>query len=255
VLLTSTSGNSPLDIRGTARQHHRMLRTAAFLPIVLAAACGAASSDTAASDAATPATTPPAAAATAAAAGGGPDWTYWRCPTMPIATRSVGDRGLELRVGLSTRRLSPTPSPSGARYDDGIYSVWTTGDEATLGVEDHSETCPRVDDPDPWLRAAAEGVTFRAIGQEPGWVFHRFGDRGFLVAFANGDTVQTPVPREERTPAAGTTRWDARTEAHHLVVTIAPTPCTDTISGEAFPSTLTLEVDGKLLRGCGRPLP
>ena len=104
-----------------------------------------------------------------------------------------------------------------------------------------------------WAEAQRQGVDFRAVGNEPGWVLDLFeADRiRFVYDYGQQEAV---VPAPEPTVAAEQTVYHAETEAHTLTVTITETPCTDTMSGERFETTVTVELDGRAYRGCGRSL-
>jgi heat shock protein HslJ len=55
-------------------------------------------------------------------------------------------------------------------------------------------------------------------------------------------------------PAArfeGGRRYEARTEAHVLIVTILDRLCADTMTGMPRPATVEVSYDGRVLKGCG----
>lgn len=100
--------------------------------------------------------------------------------------------------------------------------------------------------------AKAAGVDFRAVGQEPGWVLevgqeidliYDYGQQHFRGAAA--------VPTY---PHEGTTVWAAREGEHQILVTIQRYPCQDAMSGENYPTKVSVMIDGRLLEGCGRTL-
>jgi len=103
-----------------------------------------------------------------------------------------------------------------------------------------------------WEAAASRGVTFRAVGQEPGWVLELFdgssprleatleyGERSVVL-----DSVQQSGDAYTGTTADGTL----------VRLRIQEEPCVDTMSGERFPNHATLEVGTDVFRGCGRTL-
>jgi uncharacterized membrane protein len=50
-------------------------------------------------------------------------------------------------------------------------------------------------------------------------------------------------------------RWQATTEAHELLlVEIEDRACTDVMSGEIYPASVTATLDGRDYSGCGRDL-
>jgi putative lipoprotein len=105
----------------------------------------------------------------------------------------------------------------------------------------------------PWQEARDRGIDFRAVGQEPGWFLEIDNGKSMRLVYdyAQREAI-TPVP--DPVARRGSTTYDATTEAHRLRVIIEDTSCNDAMSGEAFPRTVTVEIDGRSLRGCGRPL-
>jgi uncharacterized membrane protein len=107
--------------------------------------------------------------------------------------------------------------------------------------------------PAPWIAARERGATFRAIGQEPGW--HVEIVPGSVITFV-GDygatTIRAPTPEPEQ--QGGRTIWHAATDTHELHIVVEELPCTDIMSGEEFPLTVTVSADGTELNGCGRYL-
>lgn len=105
--------------------------------------------------------------------------------------------------------------------------------------------------PSPALPQPATGsaVSFRAGGNEPGWTLDIGGNRLVLVADYGATRIETtgasPVP------VAGGRRYDARTDAHTVVVTVLERVCADTMTGMPRPATVEVLLDGRVLRGCG----
>lgn len=125
-------------------------------------------------------------------------------------------------------------------------------DQEAPPAEARTEEAPETD-ATVWETARQQGVDFRAVGNEPGWVLDLFeGDRiRFRYDYGQREAV---VPAPEPTAAAGQTVYRAETEAHDLTVTVSDSACTDTMSGERFTATVTVELDGRTYRGCGRAL-
>lgn len=103
-----------------------------------------------------------------------------------------------------------------------------------------------------WDAARAAGVDFRAVGQEPGWIVDIYAaDR--IVALLDYGETRLEFPRSEPTsPAEGATRYEAQSNGHTLAITIRRAPCEDAMSGQPYPSTVEVVVDGRTLNGCGR---
>ncbi len=103
-----------------------------------------------------------------------------------------------------------------------------------------------------WHKAKLRGVSFRAVGQEPGWLLEiRNGEEILLVTDYGQNKKAYPyvAPREDKAARQSLFQVDADTS-----VLIEGKPCSDTMSGEKFQSTVTVTAGGKTLKGCGRAL-
>lgn len=243
------SGRSGAGRRAAARGRRPSVGGA--LPPLLAlalAACGGASPPDADPPAETGSSEVPATAASAA--------RVYACPDgLRYSVRARRDSVL---IALPARRvtLGPVVSASGARYEGGGVVFWSKGEEATLTADGTAHAdCRGTPVETPWEEARLRGIEFRAVGQEPGWVLEV--DRGrslYYLGDYGTSHVATPYPEPEGDTAGGTLAFEARTEAHDLAATIEAVPCRDTMSGERFSHTVTVRVDGRELRGCGRRL-
>lgn len=103
-----------------------------------------------------------------------------------------------------------------------------------------------------WEDARAQGVDFRAVGQEPGWLLDIY-TRG-LVKFAwdYGDNYAEFAVAEPTYPQEGATRYEAHSDGRALSVTIRRAPCNDAMSGQPYPASVDVVIDGRTLHGCGR---
>ena len=105
---------------------------------------------------------------------------------------------------------------------------------------------------DVWHAAKLRGVAFRAIGQEPGWLLEITNGQEILIVTDYGQNrVAYPwvEPQEDKAARRTVFKVDADTS-----VLIEGKPCTDTMSGEAFQTTVTVTTGMKTLKGCGRAL-
>jgi putative lipoprotein len=103
-----------------------------------------------------------------------------------------------------------------------------------------------------WDQARAAGVDFRAVGQEPGWLLDIY-TRGIIkFVWDYGERYSEFAIVEPTHPQEGLTRYEANSDGVALVVNIRRAPCQDAMSGEAYPSTVEVVVDGRTLNGCGR---
>lgn len=155
-------------------------------------------------------------------------------------------------------RLPQVPSASGVRYTKGTVSFWTKGDEALLQWGEITYAL-RVVDPgaDPWERAKAEGIDFRAIGQEPGWLLDiRDGERLWLTLDYGDTELTTPVAEPEVDDEARTVTYRTVPPFSPLDITVIVRRerCYDSMSGEGFPASVTVIIGGRgsTYHGCGR---
>ncbi len=103
-----------------------------------------------------------------------------------------------------------------------------------------------------WETARAAGVAFRAVGQEPGWLLDIY-TRDKIVLVWDYGANKLELPRSApAAPQAGVTRYESQARGHHLVVTIRATPCQDGMSGQDYPASVEVVIDGRSLNGCGR---
>lgn len=104
----------------------------------------------------------------------------------------------------------------------------------------------------PWLAARQRGVDFRAVGQEPGWFLEiDSGTSIYLVADYGEKKVSAPAP-VPRTDANGTITYDTTANGHHLTAVIRRRTCHDAMNGDEFTHEVTVTLDGKAYRGCGK---
>jgi membrane-bound inhibitor of C-type lysozyme len=144
---------------------------------------------------------------------------------------------------------------SGAKYNDGQTTFWSHGQQALLEYDGRVRTdCANQPAQAVWEHAKLNGMDFRAVGQEPAWVLEIWPDRIVLVA----DYGQTrfdfpkPEPQSQRDPPR--TIYAATQNGHILQVILEPRETHDTMSGERYETTVTVRIDGRELRGGGRPL-
>ncbi|MFN3596969.1 MAG: COG3650 family protein [Rubricoccaceae bacterium] len=106
----------------------------------------------------------------------------------------------------------------------------------------------------PWEAARARGVAFRAVGQEPGWVLEVYND-SLVVLEADYGTDRLAMPIRATLVTGNEFSFDGRPDGRMLSVVAVEAPCRDTMSGEAYPATVTVRLDGeRSLQGCGRAL-
>jgi uncharacterized membrane protein len=145
--------------------------------------------------------------------------------------------------------LPQAMSASGARYSDGATTFWNKGNEATFEIGGRSLMCREL--PDPWREAGQRGVDFRAIGQEPGWVLDIEEGRSMHLVYDYAEREAT-VPASPPLSEPGRMTYTGTAGGQTITAVIEERRCGDGMSGEPFPSTVTVTIDGRQLTGCGR---
>ncbi|MGQ0533735.1 MAG: COG3650 family protein [Caulobacteraceae bacterium] len=103
-----------------------------------------------------------------------------------------------------------------------------------------------------WDGARGAGVDFRAVGQEPGWMVDIYTQNRIVALLDYGESL-IEFPRAEPTyPIEGSTHYETQDDGHRLSIIIRRSPCQDAMSGENYPATVDVVIDGRTLNGCGR---
>ncbi len=103
-----------------------------------------------------------------------------------------------------------------------------------------------------WHKAKLRGVAFRAIGQEPGWLVEiKNGEEILIVTDYGQNRVAYPYVEPQEDKAARQTFFQVDADTSVL---IEGKPCSDTMSGEKFQTSVTLKTGAQTLKGCGRAL-
>jgi heat shock protein HslJ len=90
---------------------------------------------------------------------------------------------------------------------------------------------------------------FKAVGHEPAWTLDVGADR--LTLFTDYGKTRTVLPLPPATRIDGGRRYEARNDAHTLVVTILDRVCADAMTGMPRPAAVEVSLDGKVFKGCG----
>lgn len=176
----------------------------------------------------------------------------YRCADgVAFVARARGD-SVAVTYEVDSFVLAPVAAASGARYGDGTREFWSRGAEARLeGPGFAARGCVAAPASDPWEVSRLLGYQFRAVGQEPGWMVEvEPGRRMHVLADYGAIEFITGPPRVEA--AAGGTTYRADSDGGEVVLRITRGECQDVMSGEEFPARATLELDDRVLDGCGR---
>ena len=183
----------------------------------------------------------------------------WACDDGgTVVTRLEPDPpAVKLRLDGRSVRLPQQVAASGVRYADDTLQWWEKGSHAMLqrqpgaAVVNCSENRPQSLMED----ARARGITFRGLGNEPGWLLEIGPAQRVRLDYRYGEINLVFDALPPRTDAAtGQVVHEGRLRGHRVRFTIERQPCRDDMSGEAFPATVRLEVDGRATLGCGQSL-
>ena len=105
----------------------------------------------------------------------------------------------------------------------------------------------------PWEAAAARGVAFRAVGNEPGWFAEvDRGDAPALRATLDYGERTIEVPRAMALDGDAFGYHGEADDGTSVVLRIRREPCSDGMSDQAYEASATLAVGETTYRGCGR---
>lgn len=97
----------------------------------------------------------------------------------------------------------------------------------------------------------ATDTTFRAHGQEPGWLVAVFGGDSISFLLDYGEQrFATPAPPPES--LGDTVVWRTTHDTLAIEMRAVRTLCTDVMRGDSFPARVTLRLGDRSLDGCGR---
>jgi len=176
------------------------------------------------------------------------------CREPRYATRQVATEGyLADEFKLSQASIPPLAARNQVRVMDVSCGAtrWSSLGATMLQLDrDHALA--------PWdgvFFALERDHDYRGVGQEPGWQLEiRQGDEmRFTYDYGKGSAV-TPAGRGDLDARTGTRTFRAAAGTDDLRVEIVPVACSDSMSGRAFPATVTVTLNGRTFRGCGEAL-
>jgi len=182
----------------------------------------------------------------------------WRCADgTTINTRNVtSPPAIILRTGNDNRTLPQVRAASGVRYEDASMQFWTKDDGATIQRKPgNAIDCREIRSQSLLEDARVRGITFRGMGNEPGWLLEIGPENRIMFEDGYGSmrvVFQSLPPRTDT--QSGVTIHENTSNAYRLKVTLRRQTCADTMSDETFPYTVDVEVEGARRRGCGQSL-
>jgi len=155
-----------------------------------------------------------------------------------------------------TVSLPQAQSASGARFADEETLFWLKGEESLLKWRGRQyEGCRNDRRAAIWEHAKLNGVDFRAVGQEPGWHLEiRRADTVVLESDYGAARHTFPWPEPVGDSTAPRTAYWMQSGHDELEVVLELGPCYDSMSGQQFETKVTVWLNGRELRGCGRAL-
>ena len=141
----------------------------------------------------------------------------------------------------------------GSVWRGGGWEIGIAGERATVSGNGRVRTnCLNDRLESVWQDARLRGVEFRAAGNEPGWYLELDSSGSAVLVTAYGaDRHVFPTVRKEGEPLSSLA---AEESGRNLRASIDVEPCFDAMSGERYPLSVSVDLDGQVLRGCGAML-
>ena len=155
-----------------------------------------------------------------------------------------------------TIQLPPVPAASGVKFDNGEHVFWIKGDEAMLNTPKRKhKDCRNNLHQAIWEHAKLNGVDFRAVGNEPGWLLEISNKAEILFVTDYGQSRYSFVGAGVSSATQGlTTIYEARNDQGQIEIKLTAERCGDTMSDEKFPVTVNVLLNQSEYNGCGKAL-
>jgi uncharacterized membrane protein len=145
---------------------------------------------------------------------------------------------------------------SGERYEHAGITARSKGEAAMFEIDDIRVTeCELNRRESIWEAAKLNGVDFRAVGNEPGWVLE-ISERTKLLFRYDYDAslIEAIASDINPDPEARETVFTAGTASGLLVITLRGQICSDTMIDESYETAVSIELGDRSFLGCGRAL-
>ena len=159
-------------------------------------------------------------------------WLFLPCKTVQTLAKQEGENKYYVAKGVSYKLKG---FKSELTVDQKYYNCLNDGIEARFE------------------KAKFDGVLFRAIGNEPGWILEFLSDKEVLLITNLGQN-RTTFTVEERYEAKNSTEYRLKSKHNSLYIRIENSLCFDTMVDRSYESRVYLNFDGHELRGCGKAL-
>lgn len=153
----------------------------------------------------------------------------------------------------TTLQLAKAVSASGEKYADSSDNIfWLHQGEALANINSvQYRDCRKNNRESIWQGAKLRGVDYRAVGQEPPWTLE-ISNRNQLQVFIGYKRQLHSFTLA--TPSSDSSNRSTHYQSTDMQLTITANKCHDTMSGEAFESSVQLIIGDRHYRGCGRAL-
>lgn len=171
-----------------------------------------------------------------------------------VADFRRGDAVMWLFMHDQTVQLDPVEAASGAKYRKGEITFWSKGSEAILEVAGATDSCTENRRASILEDAKLRGVSFRATGNEPGWVMEIGPDAIVLETNYGANHYRFPLTTPDEDQSNRITTYRIEAEGKVLKLGLIGVRCQDTMSDDVFATSIEFELDEAAYRGCGQPL-
>ena len=171
-----------------------------------------------------------------------------------VADFRRGDAVMWLFMHDQTVQLDPVEAASGAQYRKGEITFWSKGAEAILEVAGATDSCTENRRASILEDAKLRGVSFRATGNEPGWVMEIGPDAIVLETNYGANHYRFPLTTPDEDQSNPITTYRSEAEGKVLKLRLIGVRCQDTMSDDVFATSIEFELDEAAYRGCGQPL-
>ena len=180
---------------------------------------------------------------------------FFECEDQSSFVARAEDGHVWLFLEDVTVNLPRRPSASGEKYQSTAYLFWSKGSGALLETTGGKRRqCTNNPARAIWEAARLNGVDFRAVGNEPGWSLELGEDLLALETDYGASRYEFRTPQADVTVDAKLTRYQVTENGQEFLLELKGQRCTDTMSGETFPTRVSATLNGRVLRGCGRAL-
>jgi putative lipoprotein len=176
------------------------------------------------------------------------------CDGTRAVVEQLSSDEIQLRLPSRRVRLPRVGSSSGAKYALADTVFWSKGPIALLELPEASSAQCEEDRPSSLREdARLRGVHYRGLGSEPGFSIE-IGPEDIAFEYDYGAKKLVFPLEEPRVEDDGQRTYDQTTSSHRLRVAIEDGICLDSMTGDAFDTSVEVTLDGRTFRGCGDAL-